>query len=110
MVLRNDYVQDLVYRLSDAGCELSQAERDLVSHLLYRSWGLVEWKSLMLRGEEDVIGTHGLWQEALLEFYAEASRCVRGEHDFCDDLDRVQHSVGVCLRCGLERPNTPPLS
>lgn len=44
------------------------------------------------------------------EAAAEASGCVRGEHDFDDDLDRVQHPVSVCLRCGLERTNTPPLS
>lgn len=110
MVLHNDRVQEMVYRLGDVSCELSQSDRELMSHLLYQSWSLVEWKSLMLRGEGDVAGTHRMWQEALLEFYAEASSCVRGEHDFDDDLDRVQHSVGVCLRCGLERTSTPPLS
>jgi hypothetical protein len=110
MVLHNDRVQEMVYRLGDPACELSDEDRRVASWVLYMSWAMVEWKSLMLRGEEDCIGTDRMWQEALLEFYTEASSCVRGEHDFCDDLDRVQNPVGVCLRCGLERTSTPPLS
>ncbi len=73
-MLHNDRVQEIVNRLGDPYTELSAEDRDLMSWLLYKSWSLVEWKALHLRGEPDLLGTGPQWQEALFEFYRSVER------------------------------------
>ncbi len=85
MVLRSDRVQEMVDRLMDPSVELSTEDRDLMSWVLYKSWALLEWKVLSIRGEPELAGTNRMWQEGAFEFYDRVQKGL-GEEVFDDPV------------------------